>query len=97
MILHVVSIAGSLFVLLGTVLRTWDSLAEADAHGEFAIRTTREEFHRLRLFLTPLGRLTEAHTSDPHLYYLRNAQAWMFLTVGAVSALFLATTRLFFD
>jgi hypothetical protein len=41
-------LAAASFVFLGTVLRMWDSLADADRTGEFTPRSSREEIHRLR-------------------------------------------------
>jgi hypothetical protein len=86
----VILIGSSAFVFLGTVLRMWDSLAEADSVGEFLPRTSGEEFRRLFAFFTPLGRIDEAATSDRQLYYLRTAQGWFFLAVGSFGALLLA-------
>jgi hypothetical protein len=90
---HLVAVAVSLLVFIGTVLRMWDSLADADSVGEFAPRTTREELHRLRLLFTPLGRFAEASTSDRKLYYLRVAQGWFFLSLGAFGGVVLAVSR----
>jgi hypothetical protein len=78
------------FVFVGTVLRMWDSMAEADKSGEFAPRTSSEELHRLRLFFTLLERRAHAATEDRELYYLRVAQGWFMLSVGAFLALVLA-------
>ena len=86
----VILIGSTTFVFLGTVLRMWDSLAEADNAGEFASRSTSEEFHRLFVFFTPLDRIEHAATPDRELYYLRTAQGWFFLAVGAFGALVLA-------
>ena len=90
---HLVAVAVSVLVLIGTVLRMWDSLADADSFGEFAPRTTREEVHRIRLLFTPLGRFAEASTSDRKLYYLRVAQGWFFLSMGAFGGVVLAVLR----
>jgi hypothetical protein len=90
---HVIAIAISVLVFVGTVLRMWDSLAEADAVGEFAPRTTREELHRVRLLFTPLGRFEQAATSDRKLYYLRVAQGWFFLSAGSFGGVVLALFR----
>jgi hypothetical protein len=87
----VIVIAAASFVFVGTVLRMWDSLADADASGEFAPRTSREEMHRLRLFFTMLDRRAHAATEDRQLYYLRVAQGWFLLSVGAFLGLVLAT------
>jgi hypothetical protein len=86
----VIAIAAPSFVLLGTVLRMWDAVAEADKAGEFAPRTSREEMHRLRLFFTRLDRIEHPATADRELYYLRTAQGWFFLSVGAFGALVLS-------
>jgi|GEM_PF-6555187 len=77
-------------VYLGTVLRMWDSLADADRSGEFESRTTIEELHRLRLFFTLLDRRAHASTEDRQLYYMRVAQGWFLLSVGSFLGLMLA-------
>lgn len=41
----VIVLAAASFVFLGTVLRMWDFLADADRTGEFAPRSSREEMH----------------------------------------------------
>ncbi len=86
----VILIGSTTFVFVGTVLRMWDSIAEADSAGEFAPRTSGEEFHRLFIFFTPLERIEHAATSDRQLYYLRTAQGWFFLAIGSFGALLLA-------
>jgi hypothetical protein len=86
----VILLGSTSFVFVGTVLRMWDSLAEADNAGEYAPRTSREEFHHLFVFFTPLDRIEHAATSDRRLYYLRTAQGWFFLAVGSFGALLLA-------
>jgi hypothetical protein len=86
-------IAFTTFVFIGTVLRMWDSVSEADAAGEFAprySRTPQDEFRRLFAYFTTLDRGEHASTSDRELYYLRTAQSWFFLSVGAVGALLFA-------
>ena len=88
-----VLIGSSTFLFVGTVLRMWDSVAEADNAGEFASRFSRtphDEFHRLFAYFTPLDRHEHASTSDRELYYLRTAQGWFFLSVGAFGSLLLA-------
>lgn len=90
MLRDVILIGSTTFVFVGTVLRMWDSMAEADSAGEFVPRSSREEFHRLFLFFTPLDRIEHAATSDRQLYYLRTAQGWFFLAVGSFGALVLA-------
>jgi hypothetical protein len=89
---NVIVIASPALVFMGTVLRMWDSMAEADKFGEFATRTTSEEFHRLFIFFTLLDRVEHAATSDRELYYLRTAQGWFFLAVGSFGALLLAVS-----
>ncbi|MGH3506556.1 MAG: hypothetical protein ACRDO2_05055 [Nocardioidaceae bacterium] len=91
MVHDVIVIAAASFVFVGTVLRMWDSLADADRSGEFAPRTSREELHRLRLFFTMLDRRAHAATEDRQLYYLRVAQGWFLLSIGAFLGLVLAT------
>ena len=90
MIRDVILIGSTTFVFVGTVLRMWDSLAEADNAGEFLPRTSGEEFRRLFAFFTPLDRFEHASTSDRQMYYLRTAQGWFFLAVGSFGALLLA-------
>ena len=90
MIRNVIVIAAPAFVWLGTVLRMWDSLAEADRFGEFNPRTSRDELHRAFVFFTLLERRQHAATDDKQLYYLRTAQGWFFLAVGSFLALLLA-------
>jgi hypothetical protein len=87
---NVIAVASTLFVFVGTVLRMWDSIADADAVGEFAPRTSNEELHRLVLFFTFLGRRESAATSDRQLQYLRTAQGWFFLAIGAFGGFLLA-------
>jgi hypothetical protein len=87
----VILVGSTTFVFVGTVLRMWDSVAEADKAGELATRTTSEEFHRLFIFFTLLDRIEHAATPDDReLYYLRTAQGWFFLAVGSFGALLLA-------
>jgi hypothetical protein len=88
----VIAIVSATFVFVGTVLRMWDSIAEADQVGEFAPRNTRDELHRLHVFFTFLGRKERAATSDRQEYYLRTAQGWFFLAIGAFGGLLLAVT-----
>ncbi len=90
MIRNVILVASPALVFMGTVLRMWDSMAEADKFGEFATRTTSEEFHRLFIFFTLLDRREHAATSDRELYYLRTAQGWFFLAVGSFGTMLLA-------
>ena len=80
-------IASPALVFVGTVLRMWDSLAEADKAGEFLPRTTSEEMHRYFSFFTLLGRRQQAATADRELYYLRTAQGWFYLALGSFGAL----------
>ena len=87
---NLIVIVSSTLVFAGTVLRMWDSLAEADKVGEFAPRNSVDEFRRLFRFFTLLDRREQAATSDRYLYYLRTAQGWFFLAVGAFGGLVLA-------
>jgi hypothetical protein len=93
----VIVIAAPSFVFAGTVLRMWDSMAEADKSGEFAPLTSREELHRLRLFFTLLDRRAHAATDDRELYYMRVAQGWFMLSVGAFLALTLAAASAIYN
>ncbi len=86
----VIAVASTSFVFVGTVLRMWDSIADADAVGEFAPRNSNDELRRLVLFFTMLGRSEAAATSDRQLHYLRTAQGWFFLAIGAFGGLLLA-------
>jgi hypothetical protein len=90
MIRDVIVIVSPMCVVVGTVLRMWDALAEADRAGEFVARTSSEELRRFFRFFTPLERFEHAATKDREQYYLRTAQGWFFLCVGATGALVLA-------
>ena len=94
MIRNLITIATPVCALIGTVLRMWDSLAQADSVGQFASRTSGEEMRRIASFFTPLGRIQQAATSDPYVGYLRTAQGWFFLAVGAAGALLLQVISL---
>ena len=97
---EVILIGSTTFLFVGTVLRMWDSVAEADNAGEFATRYSRtphDEIRRLFAFFTPLGRRENASTSDRELYYLRTAQGWFFLSVGAFGAMLLAAGNVLFS
>jgi hypothetical protein len=83
-------IASPAFVFVGTVLRMWDSVAEADKSAEFLPGTSSEELHHLLRFFTMLDRVEHAVAPDRYLYYLRTAQGWFFLAVGSFGALLLA-------
>jgi len=90
-VIHDLVLLGSTtFVFIGTVLRMWDSMAEADKDAEFRPRTSREELQRLFRFFTPVNRIEQAVAPDRYLYYLRTAQGWFFLAVGSFGALLLA-------
>ena len=89
-----IPIAAAAFLLLGTVLRMWDALSQVERRGEYLPRTSREEMHRLRLFFTPLERFSHAYTTDPELEYLRAAQSWFVLALGAGLALVHAIVRM---
>ena len=90
MIHDVIVIASPTFVFIGTVLRMWDSVAEADKDVEFYPRTSSQELHHLLRFFTMLDRNEHAVAPDRYLYYLRTAQGWFFLAVGSFGALLLA-------
>jgi hypothetical protein len=83
-------LASPTFVFIGTVLRMWDSMAEADKNAEFLPRTSSEELHHLLRFFTMLDRVEHAVAPDRYLYYLRTAQGWFFLAVGSFGALLIA-------
>jgi hypothetical protein len=83
-------LASPTFVFIGTVLRMWDSMAEADKNAEFLPRTSSEELHHLFRFFTMLDRVEHAVAPDRYLYYLRTAQGWFFLAVGSFGALLIA-------
>jgi hypothetical protein len=90
MLRDVIVVASPAFVFVGTVLRMWDSLAEADTVGEFVPRTSGEELRRLFSFFTLMNRVEHAVPTDRQQYYLRTAQGWFFLAVGSFGALLLA-------
>jgi len=94
---QVVTVAAPSCAFFGTVLRMWDSLAEADKAGEFVPRNSRDELHRLFVFFTMLERRQHAATDDRYLYYLRTAQGWFFLALGSFFALLLALASLLPD
>ena len=97
MIGDVILLGSTTFVFVGTVLRMWDSVAEADKNAEFLPRTSSEELHNLFRFFTMLGRSKHAVAPDRYLYYLRTAQGWFFLAVGSFGALVLAIGHVFFS
>jgi hypothetical protein len=86
----VIVVASAAFLFVGTVLRMWDSIAEVDRVGEFRPRNSNDEFRRVFRYFTLLGRTEQAATSDRQLYYLRTAQGWFFLAIGAFGGLLLA-------
>jgi hypothetical protein len=86
-------LASPMFVFIGTVLRMWDSMAEADKNAEFLPRTSSEELHHLLRFFTMLDRVEHAVAPDRYLYYLRTAQGWFFLAVGSFGALLIALSH----
>jgi len=90
MIGDLIVIGSPTLVFLGTVLRMWDSLAEADKAGEFLARSSKEEVRRLFSFFTMLDRIEHAVPPDRYMYYLRTAQGWFFLAVGSFGAILLA-------
>jgi hypothetical protein len=81
-------------ILVGTVLRMWDSLAQADSIGQYVPRTTADEVRRYISFFTPMGRLQQAATADPYLGYLRTAQGWFFMAIGAAGGVFVQVMAL---
>jgi hypothetical protein len=87
---NLIVIGSPTLVFLGTVLRMWDSMAEADSEGEFVPRNTRDELRRFFSFFTMLDRVEHAVPTDRYMYYLRTAQGWFFLSVGAFGAMLLA-------
>ena len=97
MIHDVILLGSTTFVFLGTVFRMWDSMAEADKDAEFLPRTSSEELHHLFRFFTMLGRVEHAVAPDRYTYYLRTAQGWFFLAVGAFGALVLAIGHVVFS
>ena len=90
MIRDVIVIGSPTLIFLGTVLRMWDSMAEADSEGEFVPRNSRDELRRLFSFFTMLDRIDHAVPLDRYLYYLRTAQGWFFLAVGSFGAILIA-------
>jgi hypothetical protein len=89
----VIVLASPTFVFIGTVLRMWDSMAEADKNAEFLPRTSSEELRHLFRFFTMLDRVEHAVAPDRYLYYLRTAQGWFFLAVGSFGAMLLAISH----
>ena len=87
---NVMLIASPTFVFIGTVLRMWDSVAEADKNAEFIPRTSREELRHLFRFFSMLDRREHAVAPDRYLYYLRTAQGWFFLAVGSFGGMLIA-------
>jgi hypothetical protein len=83
-------VVAAAFVWVGTVLRMWDSVAEADKYDEFRPHTTNESLSNLLRFFTMLDRREHAVAPNPYLYYLRTAQGWFFLAVGSFGGLLLA-------
>lgn len=90
MIGDLIVIGSPTLVFLGTVLRMWDSMAEADGQGEFVPRNAKDELRRFFSFFTMLDRIDQAVPTDRYMYYLRTAQGWFFLAVGAFGAMLLA-------
>ena len=71
----VILLGSTTCVFIGTVLRMWDSIAEADKDVEFHPRTSSEELHDFFRFFTMLDRYEHAVAPDRFMYYLRTAQA----------------------
>ena len=82
-------------VFVGTVLRMWDSMAEAqrDLAADFYQRTSSQRLHHLFRFFTMLDRVEHAVPPDRYLYYLRTAQGWFFLALGSFGATLLALSH----
>ncbi len=97
MIGDVILLGSTSCVFIGTVLRMWDSMAEADKDVEFLPRTSGEELHYFFRFFTLLDRLEHAVAPDRYAYYLRTAQGWFFLAVGSFGAVLLAIGHVFFS
>jgi len=93
----VILLGSTTCVFVGTVLRMWDCMAEAPSSAEFLPRTSSEEMHNFFRFFTMLDRVEHAVAPDRHMYYLRTAQGWFFLSVGCFGALVLAIGRVFFS
>lgn len=89
MMRDVIVLAAPMFVFVGTVLRMWDSMAEADKSAEFRPETSSQKMHTLFRFFTMLDRAEHAVAPDQYFYYLRTAQGWFFLAVGSFLALLL--------
>jgi hypothetical protein len=92
----VILLASPAFVFIGTVLRMWDSMAEADKDAEFIPRTSREEVRHLFRFFSMLDRVEHAVAPDRYMYYLRTAQGWFFLAVGSFGAMLIAIRHVVF-
>ena len=90
MIRDVIIVASPTFVFIGTMLRMWDSVAEADKDVEFHPRSSSEELRHFLRFFTMLGRYEHAVAPNRYLYYLRTAQGWFFLAIGSFGALLIA-------
>jgi len=61
-------VVSATFVWIGTVLRMWDSLAEADKDAEFRPRTYPESLNNLFRFFTMLDRVEHAVAPSRYLY-----------------------------
>jgi hypothetical protein len=96
-IADLIVIGSPALVFVGTVLRMWDSLAEADQAGEFQPRSSLEELRRLFSFFTMLDRLEHAVPPDRYLYYMRTAQGWFFLALGSFGALLIAIAHVMYS
>ena len=96
MIHDVIVLLSPTLVFIGTVLRMWDSVAEADKEAEFLPRTAGEQWSNLFSFFTMLDRVEHAVAPNRYLYYLRTAQGWFFLAVGSFGAVLLAISHVFF-
>jgi hypothetical protein len=93
----VLVLASPTLVFIGTVLRMWDSVAEADKDAEFLPRTSREELHHFFRFFSMLDRVDHAVAPDRYLYYLRTAQGWFFLAVGSFGGILIALSHVIYS
>ena len=90
---NVIVLASATSVFVGTVLRMWDSVAEADKSAEYRPQSNKQQMHNLFRFFTMLDRAEHAVAPNQYLYYLRTAQGWFFLAVGSFGGLILAVGR----
>jgi len=94
---NVILVVSATFLWFGTVLRMWDSMAEVDKDAEFRPRTYPENLGNFFRFFTMLDRVEHAVAPTRYLYYLRTAQGWFFLAVGAFGGWLLAVGHVMFS